>query len=120
MQDVSYWSLSENTCYPLWIISSNCLRQPRVQTGNTPLHSAMSVYIRSYFILSQQLQDKRQVDYVKFINSADPQILKNFVKNVTTNFCIKNGQVASILFKNGIELQFFYKPSEDGKSPETL
>ena len=74
----------------------------------------------SYFILSQQLQDKRQVDYVKFIRAADPQILKNFIQNVTQNFCIKNGQVTSILFKNGIELQFFYKPQVDDKSPETL
>ena len=66
----------------------------------------------SYFILSQQLQDKRFVDYEKFIRKIDPQIVKDFLNSVVTNFCIKNGLTASILFKNGIELQFSYKAQE--------
>lgn len=73
----------------------------------------------SYFLLSQELQGKRNIDYVKFITSADPLILKDFIKNVTTNFCIKNGRVISILFKNGIEIKFFYKPYMGDESPET-
>ncbi len=73
----------------------------------------------SYFLLSQELEGKRNIDYVKFITSADPTILKDFIKNVTTNFCIKDGKVISILFKNGIEIKFFYNPSSDNESPET-
>ena len=73
----------------------------------------------SYFLLSQELSGRRNIDYVKFITSADPQIIKDFIKNVTTNFCIKNGKVISILFKNGIEIKFFYKPAEYDESPET-
>lgn len=73
----------------------------------------------SYFLLSQELEGKRNIDYVKFITSADPLIIKDFIKNVTTNFCIKNGHVISILFKNGIEIKFYYKPSSDSESPET-
>ena len=63
----------------------------------------------SYFILSQELLQKRNVDYKKFILAADPLTLKNFIKKVTTNFCIKNGRVDKMRLKNGIELQFFYK-----------
>ena len=66
----------------------------------------------SYFILSQQLQDKRFVDYGKFIRKIDPQIVKDFLNSVVTNFCIKNGLTASILFKNGLEVQFSYKAQE--------
>ena len=66
----------------------------------------------SYFILSQQLQDKRFVDYEKFIRKNDPQIVKDFLNSVVTNFCIKNGLTASILFKNGLEVQFSYKAQE--------
>lgn len=66
----------------------------------------------SYFILSQQLQDKRFVDYEKFIRKIDPQIVKDFLNSVVTNFCIKNGLTASILFKNGLEVQFSYKAQE--------
>ena len=56
----------------------------------------------SYFVLSQQLLDRRFVDYEKFIRKIDPQIVKDFLNSVVTNFCIKNGLTASILFKNGI------------------
>ena len=66
----------------------------------------------SYFILTQQLQDKRFVDYERFIRKIDPQIVKDFLNSVVTNFCIKNGLTTSILFKNGLELQFFYKQAE--------
>lgn len=63
----------------------------------------------SYFIMAQQLQDKRFVDYEKFIRKIDPQIVKDFINSVVQNFCIKDGRIVSILFKNGIEHQFFYK-----------
>lgn len=66
----------------------------------------------SYFILSQQLQDKRFVDYGKFIRKIDPQIVKDFLNSVVTNFCIKNGLTTSILFKNGVELRFSYNAQE--------
>lgn len=66
----------------------------------------------SYFIMAQQLSDKRYIDYERFVRKVDPQIVKNFVNLVCSNFCIKNGQVVSIRFKNGIELQFFYNDEE--------
>lgn len=66
----------------------------------------------SYFILTQQLQDKRYVDYEKFIRKIDPQIVKDFMGSIVQNFCIKNGLTTSILFKNGLELRFSYKQPE--------
>lgn len=66
----------------------------------------------SYFIMAQQLTDKRYIDYDRFIRAADPQIVKNFINSVCSNFCIKSGRVASIRFKNGIEHQFFYREEE--------
>ena len=62
-----------------------------------------------YFLMAQQLQDKRYIDYEKFIRKIDPQIVKDFINSVIQNFCIKDGRIVSILFKNGIEHQFFYK-----------
>ena len=62
-----------------------------------------------YFIMAQQLQDKRVIDYEKFIRKVDPQIVKDFINSVVQNFCIKDGRIVSILFKNGMEHQFFYK-----------
>ena len=85
----------------------------------------------SYFILSQQLQDKRFVDYEKFIRKIDPQIVKDFLNSVVTNFCIKNGLTASILFKNGVpetawllgfpafRWQYSFQVSDKHRIPET-
>ncbi len=67
----------------------------------------------SYFLLSQELQNKRHIDYAKIMTSLDPSILKEFIKNVTSNFCIENGHVISILFRNGIEIRFYYKAAVD-------
>ena len=66
----------------------------------------------SYFVLSQQLLDRRFVDYEKFIRKIDPQIVKDFLNSVVTNFCIKNGLTTSILFKNGVEVRFSCKAQE--------
>lgn len=66
----------------------------------------------SYFIMAQQLNDKRYVDYEKFIRKIDPQIVKDFINSVISNFCIKDGRVRSVLFKNGIEHQFYYSDEE--------
>lgn len=66
----------------------------------------------SYFILSQQLTDKREVDYSKYVRKIDPRIVKDFLRSVVQNFCIKNGRVESIRFKNGIEHTFLYRGDE--------
>lgn len=66
----------------------------------------------SYFVMAQQLMDKRYVDYEGFVKSTNPQIVKDFINSVCANFCIKSGRIASIRFKNGIEHQFFYREEE--------
>lgn len=62
----------------------------------------------SYFILSSKLKDKRFVDYRRLLEEIDPRILKDFINSVSTNFCIENGKIRSITFKNGIIHEFVY------------
>lgn len=64
----------------------------------------------SYFIMAQKLQDKRHINYETFIRQIDPQIPKDFLNSVIQNFCIRDGKIVSIRFKNGINLQFSYRP----------
>lgn len=66
----------------------------------------------SYFIMSQKLTDKRYVDYKKLLKETDPKILKDFINSVSSNFCIKNGRIESITFKNGIIHEFVYKDED--------
>lgn len=62
----------------------------------------------SYFILQQKLQEKRYIDYDKFIRTIDPQIVKNFMQSVVQKIVVKNGKIVSIMFSNGIEHKFSY------------
>ena len=66
----------------------------------------------SQFILTQQLLNKRSVNYEKFIRKIDPRIVKDFLNETVSNFCIKDGLSTSVLFKNGIELRFCYKAQQ--------
>lgn len=66
----------------------------------------------SYFIVSQKLSDKRYVDYKRLLKETDPKILKDFINSVSSNFCIKNGRIESITFKNGIIHEFVYKDED--------
>lgn len=66
----------------------------------------------SQFILTQQLLDKRSVNYEKFIRKIDPRIVKDFLNETVSNFCIKDGLTTSVLFKNSIELRFCYKAQQ--------
>lgn len=66
----------------------------------------------SYFIMSQKLLDKRFVDYKRLLKETDPRILKEFINSVSSNFCIKNGRIQSVTFKNGIIHEFVYADEE--------
>ena len=66
----------------------------------------------SYFIMAQQLTEKRHIEYTRFIRKTDSKIVKDFINSVCSNFCIKSGRIMSIRFKNGIEHQFFYRDDE--------
>ena len=62
----------------------------------------------SFFIVSQSLADRREVDYEKIVRTIDPKIVKDFLGSVVHNFCIKDGKVDAIRFKNGMEHRFLY------------
>lgn len=66
----------------------------------------------SYFALTQELFTKREVDYKSLIRYTDPEITKDFVNTICSNFCILDGKIISIRFKNGIEHKFVYKKTE--------
>lgn len=66
----------------------------------------------SFFIVSQRLADKRFVNYESFIKAADPKTVRDFITSVIQNFCILDGKIRVITFKNGIEHRFIYKQPE--------
>lgn len=63
----------------------------------------------SMFIMTNQLQGKRFVDFEKLIKTTDSKIIKEFIKSVIQKIVVKDGKIMSIRFKNGIEHKFLYK-----------
>lgn len=63
----------------------------------------------SYYALTQELLSNRHVDYLRLIRHTDPKITQEFVNTVLQNFCILDGRITAIRFKNGIEHRFIYK-----------
>lgn len=66
----------------------------------------------SYFIMSQQLLEKRYVNFDTLIRKIDSKIIKDFINSVIKKIVILDGKVISILFKNGIEHKFLYNDQE--------
>ena len=63
----------------------------------------------SYFILSNELQNQRTVNYKKLIKNLDSKILKQFIISIVKNISVKDGKVTSICFQNGITQKFIYR-----------
>ena len=62
----------------------------------------------SYFLINQKLADKRFVDYRRLLMESEPRVIKDFITSVTSNFCVENGKIRSITFRNGIIHEFVY------------
>lgn len=63
----------------------------------------------SEFLLSYKIQSGEPIVYSDFAPIVGNETLKKFVNVIIEKIEIKNGRVASILFKNGLEARFIYK-----------
>jgi hypothetical protein len=63
----------------------------------------------SYFILTQELHEKRYINYDKFARTVDPLLTKSFIKMVIKKIVILDGKIMAIEFTNGITHKFLYK-----------
>lgn len=66
----------------------------------------------SYFVMTQELMSKRSISYETLLKAVDSKIIKEFVNSTVQNFCILDGKIASITFKNGITHKFLYKQEQ--------
>lgn len=66
----------------------------------------------SYFRVSTELEGKREIKYEALAAATNPAILKDFINSVIQKFCILDGKIESICFKNGITYRFMYKQNE--------
>lgn len=62
----------------------------------------------SIFIITNNLTEKRYIDFDKLRHSVTSEILKDFVQKVISKIVIKSGRITEISFMNGISLKFEY------------
>lgn len=62
----------------------------------------------SYFIMVNQLNDRRYINYSKFVQSMDKKIVRDFVQSVISKIVVFDSKIVSIRFLNGIEHKFLY------------
>lgn len=74
-----------------------------------PQNDTEFLKLASCFILEQNLEDKREIDFVKLVTTIDSKIIQNFIQNMFQNFCIKNGKIIKLTLKNNIVVTFYYK-----------
>ena len=74
-----------------------------------PQNDTEFLKLASCFILDQNLEDKREIDFVKLVTTIDSKIIQNFIQNMFQNFCIKNGKIIKLTLKNNIVVTFYYK-----------
>ena len=70
----------------------------------------------SNFILENNLNEERYIDYFALKKKIDPMELKLFLNAVLSKCFIRQGRVASIIFQNGYEHRFIYKDKEAKKN----
>ena len=66
------------------------------------------------FILAKKLSGNSYINYRKLAGNTDTQILKSFFNSILDSITLnENGNVGSIVFKNGLRHQFIYNSKND-------
>lgn len=62
----------------------------------------------SEFIIAQKLINRKYINYKRLAMSVDPDVLKSFVQSVIDNISVLNGNIQTIVFRNGLSHTFIY------------
>ena len=58
------------------------------------------------FLLTSELTDKNSIDFREMIATIEIQLAKDFIASIIESICVTDGQISSIMFKNGLTHQF--------------
>jgi hypothetical protein len=60
------------------------------------------------FFLQQNISGDKEIDYEKLSGLCGQKVLKDFLNQVIETITVKNGNIISIKFKNGMEHKILY------------
>ena len=61
------------------------------------------------FLLSQNLTNRNYVNYERMAREVGPEAIHAFVLSIIDSIALADGQVSSIVFRNGLSVKFIYK-----------
>ena len=69
----------------------------------------------SYFLMNQELVDKRHIDFRELLEVVDKEIIADFIQTVIDKITVSDKKITSIKFQNGIVHKFLYKEKVEQK-----
>lgn len=63
----------------------------------------------SYFIMVEKMLSGEYIDYAKYIRTIEPNVPRNFFRQIIKTIYVTDGNISSIEFSNGMIHKFIYK-----------
>lgn len=63
----------------------------------------------SYFIMVEKMLSGEYIDYAKYIRTIEPNVPRNFFRQIIKTIYVTDGNISSIEFANGMTHKFIYK-----------
>ncbi len=63
----------------------------------------------SHLLIARELSDRVYINYKTLASSVSPEILKSYIGTIIDSMRVTDGQIVSIVFKNGLVHKFEYK-----------
>ena len=79
------------------------------QNTETVLSDEEFIKQASHLLIQKELQNKTYIYFKDFVATVDPDILKTYMSTILDVVYIADGQITSIVFKNGLCHKFIYK-----------
>ena len=79
------------------------------QNTETVLSDEEFIKQASHLLIQKELQNKTYIYFKDFVTYVDPDILKTYMSTILDVVYIADGQITSIVFKNGLCHKFIYK-----------
>ena len=79
------------------------------QNTETVLSDEEFIKQASHLLIQKELQNKTYIYFKDFVAAVDPDILKTYMSTILDVVYITDGQITSIVFKNGLCHKFIYK-----------
>jgi DNA invertase Pin-like site-specific DNA recombinase len=89
---------------------NNKLQELHEENSNQVAYNDISFLQKaSHFMISNELINKKSINYKKIVMTIDKELVKDFMNTVVDKVVVDDGKVSAICFKNGLTHKFVYR-----------